>query len=206
MTRSLSLILLLASTSACVEDLAPPSDDTDPLTSTDDTDDTGQSDPDDPIVFEGPDGEGTVLADVDATDAQAWVHLDLAEPTWTQQDGPWSLKFQRYTIALNGGVSGDGDVQAVFVPDLDFDQADQAPADGWSTDAPDADEDGEPEYVFGEWYDYDPGTHVLTPKPGTWFVRDIDGDVWALEIVDYYSDAGDSGHPEIRFRPVDQGG
>ena len=207
--RSLTLAtLLLASTSltACVEDLSEDTVDSDALSDTDtDTDLDTDPDEDDPPtgVLSGPDDDGEVVVEVHAWDAQAWVHLDIDEPSFTDADGAWSLAFQRYVIAVNGGVSGDAGVEVVFVEDLAYDDVTSAPQSGWSTDAPDADDDGEPERVFDTWYDYNPDNHVLTPRPGTWFVRSADGHTYALEILDYYSDAGDSGYPSLRYRPVD---
>ena len=127
------------------------------------------------------------------------MRVDLATSSEADGEASWTLGFQRYTVIVDGGSSGDGDVEAVFVADASFDSA--PPTDGWATDAPDADDDGKDELVFGSWYDYNPENHVLTPKAGTWFVRDAQH-VWALQILGYYSEAGDGGYPEIRFREL----
>ncbi|MFK7931396.1 MAG: HmuY family protein [Myxococcota bacterium] len=197
-------LLACISGGACVEDLSPTPDDSDTEDTDADTDTDTDTDTveDGNLVLEGPGPDGEVHADIDSTDGAGWVYLDMATPEETDENGLWSLKFQRYTLAVNGGVSGDADVQAVFVEGLAYDDAKVAPDTGWNADRPDEDEDGTPEYVMGEWYDYDPSTHVLSPKPGTWFVRGVGGQTYAVEVLDYYSDAGDSGHPSLRYRPV----
>ena len=209
MTRTLltvlALPLLLA---ACVEDL-------DPNTGEDDvTDDSGgeeRPDPDEDLDED--DSRGTVTVDGDevtaelvATDADAWIHLDMDEPAiLLDGEDTWSLRFSRYTVEVNGGVSGDGGVEVAFTDD-DYDTVTAAPTDGWFTDQPDGDDDDEdPDRAFDTWWDYDSSTHVLTPAEGTWFVRSVGGQTYALVFIDYYSDAGDSGYPSIRYRPVADG-
>lgn len=205
MIRRLLPLLLMLST-ACVEDLSvdDPEDTGETSTDPDDTDADTEDDGPIPVgeVRFTDLGDGEMQADVNAADATQWVYVDLVDAARVEAGEPWTLALQRYHIKLNGGVSGDGSVEAAFVPDLAFDDATEAPADGWFTDEPDADDDGEPERAFATWWDYDPSTHVLTPKPGTWFVRDAE-QTWAVEILDYYSEFGDSGYPSFRFKGVE---
>jgi hypothetical protein len=136
---------------------------------------------------------------VDATDREAWVHLDLDAGETVAAADPWDLRVRRFEVHLNGGVHGDGGVEATFTEGLAFDEATAAPEAGWATDAPDADEDGLPEAVFDEWYDYDVETHVLTPKARTYFVRSTEGDVYRLVFLSYYDDAGTPGVLHLRL-------
>lgn len=193
MKRILSLLLL----AACVPDLAPDTDavETDVPVETD-TDEPGGL----PAGFAS-DGE-TLFVQVDASDSERWVYLDLDAPDWTDADGAWSLAFRRYVVEVNGGVSGDAGVEVAFT-DQPWEEARVAPSEGWGTDLADADEDGEPERAFDAWWDYDSETHILTPVDGTWFVRSAGGGTFALQILDYYSDAGDSGVIELRYRSVE---
>lgn len=197
-----SLLLLLAA-SACAPSIADlPLDDTDEDTqvSGGDTDDTSADD--------GPisdaDSDGVRTAHVDATSDSAWVYVDVDANTLVGASEAWSLGFQRSNIMLNGGVSGDAGVEVAWSASA-FADATDAPTTGWTTDAADANDDGVPEYALA-WYDYDEATHVLTPKAGTWFVRTAGGHTIAVEILDYYDDAGTSAMPSFRYKPVDDAG
>ena len=130
---------------------------------------------------------------VDSSDSTVWVYFNLndgaivegADDTTTD----WDIKLQRYTIALNGGGSGAGNVQA-FSLDGEYDGYDaisEIPTDGsWATDG------DETEFVLGEWYNYDFATHVLTPKDVVYFIQTTDG-VFKFRVVDYYNESGESG-------------
>jgi hypothetical protein len=202
-TRLLPLFLLLT---ACVEDLDPNTEDPGDEpgdTATDDTGDTEeQTDPRGILEDFGDDDEA--FAEVNASDSTVWVHLDLDTPAWVDEGDPaWSLRFQRYVVEVNGGVSGDGGVEVAFTNE-DYDAVTRAPADGWFTDAPDGDDDNEdPDLAFDTWWDYEVTTHTLTPAAGTWFVRSVGGETYALEFDGYYSEAGDSGYPSFRWKAVE---
>lgn len=156
---------------------------------------------------DGPGGDGprVVTVDdgpfyetvVDATSVTEWVGMDLDaggdEDVGIDND-VWDLRFQRFHISVNGGISGDMGGEAVFVPDLALADATEAPADGWVTDEADSDDENtDPDYALHTWYLYDEETHVLTPDPGVWFVRTTDGQVFPLEVRWYYDEAGSSG-------------
>jgi len=144
---------------------------------------------------------------VDATDEEAWVYLDLdsgeqVTPADPESDLAWDLRFRRFHIALNGGVSGPAGVETVFIDGATLEEVELAPEDGWVSDRPDGDdEDPEPDLALGGWYDYDVMTHVLTPRPGVYVIRTAEGD-YALEMLDYYNAAGTSGHPSFAWREV----
>jgi hypothetical protein len=137
---------------------------------------------------------------VDATNEQDWQRYDFERVGLVEDDLPWDIAIQRFCIHLNGGVNGDGGVEAVTLEDVLFDEVTLAdvPPDGdnaWRTDVPDP-EDG---YacigaVFGDWYDYDSTSHILTPKPRVTIVRTVEGLPVKVEILDYYDDAGSSGY------------
>ena len=48
---------------------------------------------------------------------------------------------------------------------------------------------GEPRIAFGEWYDYNPQAHTLTPKPEVYVLERNNGSRTAFRIVSYYGDA-----------------
>lgn len=142
----------------------------------------------------GSDGSSTTR--VDATALDTWVYGDFESGTATDEAGPWDLRFQRFHLSANGGISGGGGVTVAAVPGVRFSDMTIVPPDAvFASDAADGDDaNPDPDYVFeqGEgWYDYEPGTHVLTPKPLVWLVRTANGEsTLKLEITNYYDDAG----------------
>ena len=127
--------------------------------------------------------DGTTHRVIDAQSEEVAVELDL------DLDGMWDLSLRRYVIQLNGGISGDGNVEAAWVEGV-LGSTD-IPDVGWKVDMDDPDPggDGTGGFAFGDWYDYDESTHVLTPKPRVWYVRTP---LWtrSLTIDSYYDEAG----------------
>lgn len=144
------------------------------------TEDTG------PLADSEVDGD-VVTTRIDATSEEDWVAYDLEERVLASYEGdPWHLAFRRFLVELGEGVEAlplDG----VALDDV---EAGALPEEGWRVDAPDADDDGVPEYALADWYDYSVDTHVLTPKDRAWVLRDASGSAWALRFDAYYDDAG----------------
>jgi hypothetical protein len=140
--------------------------------------------------------DGTYTTIVDSTSMTDWVYADFETGTAVADTAAWDLRFQRFDISSNSGVSGSGGVQVAALTNTTFAAVTSAPADGYLVDAADGNGDGMPDYAFEQgdgWYDYDPTTHVLTPKPIVWVVKTDGGATLKLEIVKYYDDAGTSG-------------
>lgn len=150
--------------------------------------------------------DGVVHSTIDATDEAAWIRLDLetgAQVDDSPDSDAWDLAFQRYNVALNGGVSGSGGMSAIVLMDAALDDVTAVPSGPWLTDLPDGDDHGdEPDYVTAGWYDYDFATHVLTPRPIVYVVKSVEGNAFALQIVAYYDDAGTSGWLQLRWKPL----
>ncbi len=157
------------------------------------------------------DGDATWVR-VDASSSNEWVHLRLSEMVAGQGaepgevDAAWDLAFQRFMIRTNGGASGTAGVEVAVLTDVAFEALAEAPAAGYAQDAPDSNGDGEVEPVFemvGEgWYIYDFSTHTLSPRPLVYVVKTFDERCFKLEFLDYYDDAGSSGHPSFRLAPL----
>jgi HmuY protein len=147
---------------------------------------------------------------VDATDAMRWVWFDLetrsqVDPADPLHSEDWDLGFSRYNIALNGGVSGEAGMDAAVLEDTMLESVTAVPDGPWITDAPDSDDHGDdPDYALADWYDYDFATHVLTARPTVYVVRSVEGNAFALEVLDYYDDAGSSGWLQLRWKPLAQ--
>lgn len=149
---------------------------------------------------------------INATSAEQWVYLDLARGRTVNVTGDpaasraWDLAFRRFAIKQNGGVSGSGGVETAVAQGT-FDSVTEPPSEGFASDAPDgADDDLEPDYLLSTgdtgWYDYDTTTHTLSPRAQVYVVRSVDGYPFKLVVLNYYSAAGTSGHPKIRFQPL----
>lgn len=164
----------------------------------------------------------TIEIEVRATSRSAWTYCDLAISGTTTADGPWDLAFQRFQIATNSGTSGSGsggacntgltDINAVTgvsqfsgstdgqCPNFQVDSLQNATigdTGGSSTSSFNANP------VMVEWYNYNSSTHVLTSKNEVYVVRSSDGSThYAVQMTDYYSDAGTSGYPSFRFKQI----
>ncbi|HVK78647.1 MAG TPA: HmuY family protein [Kofleriaceae bacterium] len=153
--------------------------------------------------------DGIYTTRVDATAVDTWTHVDLETGAESSDQTSWDLAAQRFHLKLNGGVSGTAGVEVAPVPGALADVT-AAPTTGWITDAADGeDENMDPDYAFEQgdgWYAYDPQTHLLTPHPTVWVVRTGAGAVVALQITDYYDDAGTSGHFTMTWKALDGGG
>ncbi len=146
-------------------------------------------------------GGGVTLTVVDATDAEAWVYLDLDTRAAPEPDPGWELGFRRFEIIVNGGISGAEGVEVAILDGAEFEALSAAPDDAvWISDAPDGDdEDEDPDLAFVDWYDYDIATHVLTPKDRVYLVRGTEGVIFKLQISSYYSEAGSSGYLQFAW-------
>jgi hypothetical protein len=149
--------------------------------------------------------DGTYTTIVDATSMSAWTYADFETGGEVAETAAWDLRFQRFHISTNGGASGAGGVQVAPVTGTTFAALTAAPTTGFVADAADANGDGEPDYAFEQgdgWYDYDPATHILGPKPIVWVVKTDGGATLKLELARYYDDAGTSGWFTAHWGPL----
>ncbi len=157
-----------------------------------------------PNTTNEPRAEGGHLTTVDASAEEAWVYFDLETGVELQVDDPqedlrWDLAFRRFHIATNGGVSGTAGAEVATVAEA-FDAVTMAPADGFVVDAPDGDDDNDdPEYALGGWYDYNVMTHVLTAKMQTYVIVTGSGNTFKVALATYYDEAGTSGFPAFAW-------
>lgn len=192
MTRIGILVLL----SGCFENIAP------------DRPDAGTTVDAPPLgkytTTRGADGSYTTI--IDSTSATDWIYGDFETGMETDTSGPWDLRFQRFHISTNGGISGTGGVEVARVTGVAFTEVTSPPASGWTTDAVDGDDANmDPDYAFEQgdgWYDYNPMTHVLTPRPLVWVVKTNGGSMIKLEITKYYDDAGTAGWFTVHWSPM----
>ena len=145
---------------------------------------------------------------IDATDYDNWVLLNLE--TGLEYMGAelsdhdnWDLAIQRFNFALNCPLNGTGNVSAQTIFDVNYSDYIDIPTDGFEQDEADSDSDGIPEYVLGDWYDYDPSTHILTPKEQFYVIQTRNQNHVKFQIEDYYSSAGTSAMITVSWEILD---
>jgi hypothetical protein len=144
---------------------------------------------------------------VDATSQSDWAYLELESSSMVTPASPedsteWDLAFRRYKVALNGGVSGTGGMEAVPMPGVDYNTPLDEPTSGWLTDEPDADADGDMEYALDSWFDYDSATHIVTPADIIFVLRTVEGGLLKLEFLNYYDEAGTPAYVHLHWGPL----
>ena len=140
-----------------------------------------------------------IALDVDATASDAWTYVSLRDGaivtvTDAATDSIWDVGFSRTRMRTNGGTSGGGSGAAVETSAATIAALDAAPTDGWLADVMQSDgPPGSPEYsgspVLASWYDYDPVTHSVSPRPVVFAVRTADGETAALRVLSYSAGA-----------------
>jgi hypothetical protein len=116
---------------------------------------------------------------------------DLAE----YSDTTWDIALKRASLRSNGGDSGPGGRSISIAAGDSVDQIATPPTIGYTTDDFATDTcafvsipGGEPMSAFGEWYDYDDATHVVTPKAELYVIARPDGSHTVFRVATYYGD------------------
>lgn len=120
----------------------------------------------------------------------------------------WDLAFKRSVVFSNGGDAGPGAGGVGFVK-KDFaavSAADEAAAavgvENFLNDdcEPQLDRINNPLTAFGEWYDYDTATNVLTPAARVYLVKSASGKLYKLQFLTFYANPdGSTGSTGGRF-------
>jgi len=137
------------------------------------------------------------LVEIDASDREAWVYVHLGVDGVSQSNDdstPWDVALKRTFFRTAGGASADA-LGGARIADsaVAYDDLEVAPTTGYVTDAvlPPSGAPGSMESMgngaFAEWYDYDPSTHKVTPKPQFYLLRTADGGYAKLMILSYTS-------------------
>jgi hypothetical protein len=107
----------------------------------------------------------------------------------------WDIALKRSSLRTNSGDSGTGGRELAAVQAATLAQVTQAPASGYASDdfatadcMLDSTAIGEPRSAFGDWYDYDVNTHVVTPKAEVYVLKRNNGSRTAFRIKAYYGD------------------
>lgn len=157
---------------------------------------------------------------VQATSQIEWTHCDLSIGATTTFTGPWDVRFRRFTIATNGGTtaSGSGASCNTGLTDLGAANSFSQFSSGTTGICPNLVADTQLSASTGsqsgsgttsfsgssvmlEWYNYNSETNTLSSKNEVYVVRSSDGaEYYAIQFRDYYSEAGTSGFPTIRWK------
>jgi hypothetical protein len=126
--------------------------------------------------------------------AAARARLDLNTGSTTPNDSDWDLTLEGFTIRLNSGVSGSGLAGATPSPE---------PFEAITTAAVDSRAFQVDGYagVFGSnpWYRYNlTGENIIHPTFDVYLLKRGDA-VYKIQIVDYYSAAGDPRNISFRY-------
>lgn len=137
----------------------------------------------------------TVEITVDASEAGTWQYLDLHAGTAVTVTAPgtdrsWDVGLSGTWWRTSSGTSGPGAGGALDTSVADFAAVTSAPTTGYVADARLTDPSpGGASYdgsaALSAWFDYDPATHVVSPRDTTFAVRLADGSLGKLEVRSY---------------------
>ncbi|MBV6492240.1 MAG: hypothetical protein LDLANPLL_00233 [Turneriella sp.] len=156
-------------------------------------------------------GGGLYETNLDATSNSAWVYFDFENPSGITVADPlsnndWDIAFERFMIKVNGGASGNANVQVVALNADNFTARAQAPSPfvPATTDVVDAGDGGDAcrpttagvLFAFLNstatpnacWFSYSIGH--LTVRDMTYVLKTYANKYYKIQIKTYYSETG----------------
>ncbi|TGL50479.1 heme-binding protein HmuY [Leptospira kemamanensis] len=172
----------------------------------------------DKIVFSRSNGDGSVTTRFNATNLDFYIYFQFEankQIPFSEKDTlNWDIAFNRYKVATNSGETnrfGLGGACKSNTTDFATASSTSATSQGCSTFTTDSAATtqgiggagsvfvGNP--LVTEWYNYSIGE--LSPKPDIFLIRSGSGNsIYAVHVENYYSDAGTSGYPTIRWKKL----
>ena len=108
----------------------------------------------------------------------------------------WDIALKRSSLRTNSGDSGPGNREVAAVQAATLAEVTAAPTSGYASDdfatadcMLESTIIGEPRSAFGDWYDYDQDTHVVTPKAEVYILQRSNGTRTAFRIKAFYDPA-----------------
>ncbi len=141
---------------------------------------------------------------VDASSEWTYLKIGAGVVTTTADALDWDVGISRTVFATNGGTSGPGLGGAAWAETSDFAAVETVSTFGFVEDAelplpgPPGSGTISSNAILGEWYDYDPATHAVSPKNGVLLVRSADGASYGKLQILAYAD----GTYRLRLDPV----
>lgn len=197
LTLSLLLIALLGAGFGCAGDLGG-------------DDNQNQNEPGETVTTTD-EGEYKLTV-VDTVGVEEPIYVSLLDGAQIEdgESTDWHLAFQGYSIILNGGYSGPGDVAAQYIDGADFDEITQAPDGTYLTDgeAETSQWGQNPARLFDQddaWYEYDPGddTHTVGIRDRVYILH-LDGENFAkFQLTSFYDESRTPGFYNFKWAPID---
>ena len=174
----------------------------------------------DKIVYSRADIEGTTVTRINSTNQDFYIYVSLQTnsqlPASLASSTCWDIAFNRYKIATNSGStnsSGNGGVCQSTQTNVgsagNISKNDQGCLDGnFSVDGKSSTQgvggtvgDFIGSSLLSDWFNYQIGN--LTTKGLIYIIRSGNGNQYfAIKIESYYSEAGTSGYPTIRWKKL----
>lgn len=161
-------------------------------------------------VFEA---DGVVYGETNLDARSGRTFFSFAEGGAVTVDGDpkssnaWDIEFDTWLLRTNGGTSGSAQ-GAALKSGAAFDDATEAPADGWVVDAPDIigteQREESTNTQLSDWFEYDPTTQRIASKGHVVWIRTADGRYGKFEVLGYYHPpTGEEAFYRLRwaFRP-----
>jgi hypothetical protein len=173
------------------------------------------------VIFNRSEGNGVTLTQVKAVSLENWTDYSFRTQSLRDSDLEWEIGFQRFKVRTNGGrTNSAGDGAACKGNTNDFGQV-LATTKASDIGCPhanfEADRVATAEVIGGGGAEFI-GSDVFTNFNSGWFtyrlpdliptldvfvVRSGQGNrYYAVQITDYYSEAGTSGYPTFRWRQI----
>ncbi|WP_244241771.1 HmuY family protein [Leptospira jelokensis] len=173
----------------------------------------------DKIVFSRSNGDGSFTTRFNATNLDFYIffHFETNKqvPLSQKDTLTWDIAFNRYKVATNSGDTNRfGLGGACLVNSSNFDEVSSRPSSSPGCSPFVTDTSATTQGIGGagavyignalvtEWYDYTIG--FLTPTANKIFLikSGTGSSIYAVKIENYYSDAGTSGYPTIRWKKL----
>lgn len=132
---------------------------------------------------------------IDASAAMEWTYVSLSSQRVVSVSAPsesadWDLAFRRTEVRTNSGTHGMSGVGAGKESDDDYDALVATDTFDFVSDAEvDSGRPGvspaELNPVVGNWFDYNPSSHSLTPRDTCFVIRGGDGSYYKLAFLDW---------------------
>ncbi len=166
------------------------------------------------------------VAQVDASDENAWVYLDLLNALQVQPGNPaddmnWDVALRRTDIKMNGGESGSqgvalhdmlrGDWSIGHVPqDADFHLDEMAALAFVSYPPEETQASGACGNINGDfgWYYYSgfcndgDGVHHISPRDVVYVLKARGDQYFKLRVLSYYNEDGESAQLKFEYEPI----
>lgn len=160
---------------------------------------------------------GVFVTQVRSTSYELWTDLNLSTQQLRSQNGPFDIGFQRYKVRSNSGITNPSGLGGVCRSNTTAFPATAVSASSIGCTNFEIDVAGQAEVVGGGGASFN-GSVVMTDISNGWFTYNLPSlnpnlrvfvlrsgqgnQFYAIQVIDYYSNAGTSGYPKFRWRQI----